>query len=187
MHPALPDKVALAMRTLLLTSLILLPPRLSAQVYLTRDEALKLYFENATVEKKSEFLTDEQVARIQEVARSKVESKIVTYYIATRNDNIVGYAFVETHVVRTMPETFMAVVAPDGSLSGVEILAFYEPEDYLPPQRWLTLLRGKTLDDDLWLKRGIQNIVGATLSANAITGNVRRVLATYSIAIRKER
>lgn len=175
------------MRMSTLILLIILAPQLAAQVYLTRDEALKQYFEDGAVEKKVVFLTDEQVTSIQEVARSKVESKIVTYYVGTRDDSIQGYAFFETHVVRTMPETFMAVVAPDGSLIGVEILAFYEPEDYLPPKRWLSLLRGRRLDDNLWLKRGVQNIVGATLSANAITTSVRRVLATFSIAISNER
>ena len=111
---------------------------------------------------------------------------MVTYYVGKSTRGIHGYAFFETHIVRTMPETFMAVVNPDGNLKFVEILAFYEPEDYLPPRRWLDLFRGRKLGDDLWVKRGIRNITGATLTTQAITDGIRRILATFRVAIKKE-
>ena len=160
----------------------------SAQVYLTRDEALKLYFPSpTTLERKTIFLTDQQVKTIEAKARAKVESKIVTYYVGKTSQGTDGYAFFETHVVRTMPETFMAVINPDSTLRSVEILAFYEPEDYLPQKRWLQQFTKKSLNSDLWLKRGVQNIVGATLSAQSITEGVRRLLSTYEVAVPKEK
>jgi hypothetical protein len=39
---------------------------------------------------------------------------------------------------------------------------------------------------DLWLKRGIQNIVGATLSAQSITSAVRVALAVFETSVPKE-
>ncbi len=86
-----------------------------------------------------------------------------------------------------MPETFMAVINPDSTVRAVEILAFYEPEDYLPPKRWIEQFRSKSLNSDLWLKRGVQNIVGATLSAQSVTEGVRRLLSTFEVAIPKEK
>jgi len=166
----------------------LVPGSLLGQVYLTRDEALKLYFPEAlSVERKTVFLTDQQVDLIQSRARAKVESKVLTYYIGRDAAGVQGYAFFETQTVRTMPETYLVVVEPDSSVRAVEVLAFYEPEDYLPPKRWLGLFRNKTLRDDLWLKRGVHNIVGATISAQSITDGVRRILATFEVAVPKER
>lgn len=155
-------------------------------MYLTKDEALKRAFSGATLERKTLFLTDDQVRAIQARAKAKIESKIVTYYVARRGREVEGYAFFETHVVRTMPATFMIVVGPDSSVRAVELLAFYEPEDYLPPSRWLELFKSKKLEDDLFLKRGIYNIAGATLSAHAISEGVRRALATFEIAVPRE-
>ncbi|MEX1139943.1 MAG: FMN-binding protein [Bacteroidota bacterium] len=157
-----------------------------SQVYLTKESALDLYFPQANVERRTMFLTDEQVGTIQNTARAKVSSRLVTYYVGRTNEGVVGYAFFDTHVVRTMPETFMTVLQPDGSIRAVEILAFYEPEDYLPPKRWLATLEEKTIQSDLWLKRGVQNIVGATLSARAITDAVRVMLAVFEHAVPKE-
>ncbi len=65
----------------------------------------------------------------------------------------------------------------------VEILAFYEPEDYCPPKKWLQLFSKKELNDDLRVKRGIRNVAGATLTTQAITDTVRRAIATYRVAV----
>ncbi|HWP82912.1 MAG TPA: FMN-binding protein [Bacteroidota bacterium] len=167
--------------------LLLFSNLLQAQVYLTRDEALKLSFpQAASVGRKTVFLTDRQVEAIQAKAKAKVESRVVTYYVGKVGGKVDGYAFFETHVVRTMPATFMTIIDPDSSVRSVEILAFYEPEDYLPPKRWLELFKAKRLENDLFLKRGVQNIAGATLSAHAIAEGVRRMLATFEIAVPKE-
>lgn len=133
------------------------------------------------IQRETIFLTDRNVEEIQLKAKAKVESKIVTYYASPK-----GFAFFETRTIRTMPATFIVVVNPKGSVEAVEMMAFYEPEDYLPPKRWLKTFFGKTTDDDLWLKRGIYNISGATLSAQAVTESVRRILATFELAIHKE-
>lgn len=175
------------MKLVLVTILFALPlVDAYSQVYLTKEKALEVYFPDAAVERKTVFLTDEQVKAIQSAARAKVPSRLVTYYVGRTSMGVSGYAFFDTHVVRTMPETFMTVVAPDGSVRGVEILAFYEPEDYLPPKRWLATFDGKSVQSDLWLKRGVQNIVGATLSAQAITDGVRVMLAVFEHAVPKE-
>lgn len=157
-----------------------------SQVLLTKEAALALYFPDVRVERRTAFLTDEQVTRIQAAARARVESKVVTYYVGRGADGVTGYAFFDTHIVRTMPATIMVVINPDSTVRAVELLAFYEPEDYRPPDRWLEQFNGKSLRNDLWLKRGIHTIVGATLSAQSISDAVRVTLATYQNAVPKD-
>lgn len=152
----------------------------NAQVFVTKDEALKMYL-GTPCERKTVFLTDEQVQLIQRTSKAKVESKIVTYYSHPN-----GFAYFETRTIRTMPATFIVVLDTAGAIRAVEMLAFYEPEDYLPPKRWMKTFETKTLSNDLWLKRGVYNISGATLSAQAVTESIRKILATHTIAVRKE-
>jgi hypothetical protein len=158
----------------------------SAQVHLTQSEALALYFPNG-FQRKTVFLTEDQVRQIQDRAKARVASRIITYYVGQEKNLVGGYAFFDTQIVRTMPQTFMTIINPDSTIRSVELLAFYEPEDYAPSKRWLATFASKAHLSELWLKRGIQNIVGATLTAQSITDGVRRALATFEIAIPKEK
>ena len=86
-------------------------------------------------------------------------------------------AYLDSHVVRTLPETLLVLVGPDGHVRRIEVLSFDEPPDYLPRAVWYAQFQGRGLDDELKLKRAIQPVAGATLSARATLEAVRRVLA----------
>ena len=81
--------------------------------------------------------------------------------------------------MRTLPETLMVVVDPQGKVARVEVLAFAEPEDYLPPGRWYGQFLGQGLSDELALGHHIRGVTGASLTARATTDAVRRVLAIH--------
>ena len=88
-------------------------------------------------------------------------------------------AYFESHLVRTMNEVFMVVVGPDDAVEGVEILSFAEPDEYLASKRWLGQFSGRKLGTELMLRRGLRNITGASLTSEAVTRGVRRVLAVH--------
>lgn len=169
----------------LLCVVFLCASALGAEVHMTKDAALKLYFPDATIERKTEYLSTEQKKAIKLKARAPVESGVITYYVGKKNNVPIGYAFFESVTVRTKAATYMVVVNPDGTVRGVEILAFYEPDDYKPSTRWLAQFQHKNIQDDLMLRSGIKNIAGATLSAQAFSDAVRRILSIYAIAIPK--
>jgi len=159
-----------------------------AQVFKTQQQALQEAFPNSdSIERKTLFLTDEQVNQIQRLAKTELESKIVTFYVGGKADSITGYAFFESNIVRTKPETFVVVLDKKARVKFVEVLAFYEPLDYLPTSNWFTLFTDKILSEELWPKRNIHNITGATLSVQAITQGVRKMLAIYQVAIVMEK
>jgi hypothetical protein len=157
-----------------------------AQVFSTQQQALERAFPKPqAIERLTVFLDDKQVESIQKLARAKLESKIVTYYRGKENNRVTGFAFFATDVVRTKSATYMAVINPDSTVRLVEILAFYEPMDYFPMSRWLDLFRRKPLNDDLWPRCGIHNITGATLTTQALTLGVRKMLAIFQVAVPK--
>jgi Na+-translocating ferredoxin:NAD+ oxidoreductase RnfG subunit len=80
-----------------------------------------------------------------------------------------------------MPETLLVALRPDGALGSVEVVAFGEPEDYLPRRRWLDLFVGRRLDADLTVGRRLAHVTGATLTTRAIADAVRRVLAIHAV------
>jgi hypothetical protein len=63
------------------------------------------------------------------------------------------------------------------------MLAFHEPPEYGPPSNWLAQFDHQALDDELRVRGDIDGITGATLTANAITASVRRVLAVFNTAV----
>jgi len=75
----------------------------------------------------------------------------------------------------------MVAVDADGTVLRVEVLAFREPQDYLPRDIWYEQFDGKRLDDDLDVKRAIRGVTGATLTVRATTEAVRRILAIHRI------
>jgi Na+-translocating ferredoxin:NAD+ oxidoreductase RnfG subunit len=157
-------------------------PAARAKVLLTQEEALRLAFPGARVEARTAFLTDEQRRAAKSLSgEEELPSALVRYYAATKDGRAVGEAYFDTHVVRTMLETVMVVVAPDARIARIEVLSFSEPEEYLPRARWYQQFQGKPLDDELSLKRAIHPVSGATLTSRATTDAARRVLALYQI------
>lgn len=152
------------------------------KAFLSQEQALRVAFgAGAAPSRKSEFLTEAQLARARELAGTGVEvpSALVTRYEGRRDGASLGFAYFDTHVVRTLPETLMVVVGPDGAVVRVEVVVFAEPEEYLPRPGWLEQFRGRSLDRELSVKRSIHGITGATLSSRAATDAVRRILAIH--------
>ena len=77
------------------------------------------------------------------------------------------------------------VLSPDGEVRTLRILAFHEPLDYMPSDRWYAQFEAKDTRSQLRLGNDIHGIVGATLSAQATTRGVRRALAIYQVLVKK--
>lgn len=181
--PALPARAASVAGALAVALAAALAPA-HATVLLTREKALRQAFgEDAEVSRSTAFLTEDQLRRARERAGPgvRVESALVPRYVARRDGKLLGTAYLDTHRVRTLEESVMIVVAPDGSVGRVDILTFAEPDDYIPRPGWLEQFVGRVLGDDLAIKKGIHGITGATLSAAAATDAVRRVLAIHEV------
>jgi hypothetical protein len=153
-----------------------------ARVFMTQQEALAGAFPaGSAVERESVFLTPQQVTAARGASGVEFDDRLVVRYVARRGGQVIGYAYFDTHRVRTLAETVMIVVDAESRLQKVEILSFKEPPDYLPKRRWLDQLHGARLDDELSLKRAIRPISGASLSGRAIVNASRKVLALHRV------
>jgi Na+-translocating ferredoxin:NAD+ oxidoreductase RnfG subunit len=152
-----------------------------AKVLVTPEEAVREAFAGAPTDKHTDYLDEAQAAAITRLAGSPPSSRIVISYRASKDGRALGAAYLESHIVRTLPESILVVLDPQGRVSKVEILSFDEPDQYRPKPRWMDQFTGRTLDGELSLSKGIRGVTGATLSSRAITAAVRRVLATHQV------
>lgn len=154
----------------------------AAQKVLSQQEALRLAFPGATaIERRTAYLGEEELSAARTAAGRGVDVRqgVVSYYLARRGAQPLGVAYFDAHRVRTMPEVLMVVVSPQGTVQRIEVLQFSEPPEYRAPNGWLGLFDGRSLSADLSLKRSIPAMTGATLTADAVTDAVRRVLALH--------
>jgi len=149
-----------------------------AKLYRTRAAALEHVFgHGARFEPRTVYFTPAQVDSVAHRAHAPFDTPRLTYWVATHGDTVLGRAYLDTREVRTMPATLLVAVDPSGHVRGVEVLAFHEPEDYLPSERWLQRLVGQSLSIHLRAGDAVDGITGATFSARAVTAAVRRCLA----------
>jgi hypothetical protein len=148
------------------------------------EQAVRALFPGADrIEARDVILTDEMVARIEKLARARVKERLVTFYVARAAGAVKGYAVIHGHVVRTKRETFAIAFEPDGRIRKIAILAFLEPEEYKPPERWLAQLEGKGGEDRLAIGQDIPPITGATLTARGIAEESRWLLQALREAV----
>lgn len=144
---------------------------------ISREEALAALFPGASIEADQVFLTQAQMEQARLLSGGEIPSALVARYLARRDGQLIGRAYVDTHVVRTKPESLLISLHPDGRVRRIDVTAFLEPREYLAPSAWLRQYEERPLGDELGLQRAIRPIAGATLTAGAANEAVRRVLA----------
>lgn len=156
----------------------------SAGVLHSRDEALAMAFPNGEDVRPLDFyLTPEQKSEIEQRAKTKLDSNLVTVYAGYQEGRVTGYALIDTQVVRTLPETLLIVLDPAGAVRAVHLLAFYEPMEYAPPAAWLEKFVGAQPHHSQELGRSVDAIAGSTLTSQAVASAVARALAIHSVLL----
>lgn len=149
---------------------------------MTQQQALASAFpKGAAVTRQAIFLQPAQLDAARKQSGVEFKDRLIVRYTGTLDGRVLGYAYFDTHLVRTLQESVMVLVTPDGRVDRIDILSFNEPQDYMPKERWIDQFDGKKLDDDLSLKRSIRPISGASLSGRAIVNASRKVLALHRV------
>ena len=147
----------------------------------TREEALRLAFPGAEIQSNMIFLTDQQMMEASTRAGSPIQSALIARYTAITNGTANGRAYLDTHVVRTKKESLLIILNQDGTVRRVEVIAFEEPSEYQPIEKWYDQFQQKSLNQDLSLQTGIHPVTGASLTARATLEAVRRILAIDAV------
>ena len=159
----------------------------NSKVFYSQSEALELAFPDAEKVASNTFiLNEDQVERIESLAKCELDSRLVKIYTGMREGKVLGYALIDIHNVRTLPEAFMVVLSPAGEVRSLRVLAFHEPLEYKPTDRWYRQFDNRSIEAPLRVGGDVHGVVGATLSARATTRGVRRALAYYEVLLHSE-
>lgn len=159
-------------------------PSLAGEL-ISREEALASVFPNAEFKAERIFLTEQQRKEAAHLAGVEVPSALIARYLVLKEGNIIGYAYADTHIIRTKKESLLISLDEKGRVKRVEVIVFMEPREYQAPPEWYRQYQGRSLDEELNLQRAIRPLVGATLTSFAANQAVRRVLAIHQILQRE--
>jgi len=141
--------------SLLILSLFALS--LSAKVLISPVDAMKQNYGNdAVIVKKNMLLSKAQALNIQKNSSTKLKK------------------------VRSKNAVVLYFISKDNILKSIEIIAFNEPLEYLPSDKWNSQFENVSTDKMLRVSREIPTITGATLSARSITDGSRVAFAFYN-------
>jgi Na+-transporting NADH:ubiquinone oxidoreductase subunit NqrC len=153
-----------------------------AETYLSIEEAQASLFPGESLEASTVVLTQEQVKAIQDAAGVRVRDKTLTLWRSQAG----GILILDRVLGKHEYITWALALNEDGSVKGLEILEYRETYGYqVREEKWRAQFRGKRHGAPLKLDQDIHNITGATLSCSHIADGVRRLLATYELALRK--
>jgi len=168
------------MKTLLTLLALFLVTQLQAQLLVSPIDAMKeSYGSSATISKKNILLTKDKFKAIQKNARVKLETKIYRIFTAKKDKKVLGYGILINKKVRSKNAVVLYFIS-DNTLKSIEIVAFNEPREYMPTQKWNSQFKGIKTDIKLELNRDIPSISGATLSARTVTDGSRVAFALYN-------
>ncbi len=166
--------------------LLLLSLSLQAKLLLSPFDAMKMNFGEAIeVEKKNILLNNDEAQKVQELATTKLDTKIYRIFRAYENGQLQGYGILVTQKVRSKQTAILSIITLEGVLKTIEIIAFNEPMEYIPSSHWIKVLQNRTLTPSFNLGKEIPTVTGSTLSARAATKAARIALALYEVKFKK--
>ena len=171
----------------LLTLCVAAAPRAArAEVLLAQDEAMEAAFgAGAQITSHTKKISSAQKIEIEELAQTKLTSLFLHYYEGRRNGEFLGYAVIDSRVMRTNLAVFMVLLSKELVVQKVILLAFHEPSDYQPTDSWLKLLEGPRPMQDLVPGQGLAPIAGSTLTVNGLSDGVRAVRASFEVLLKE--
>ena len=152
-----------------------------ATTYLSVEQAQQTIFPGATFTQAFAALTDDQKREIERRSGVEVSNKEVRLWKV----GSVGYFIVDEVIGKHEFITYAIGLNADGSVKQIEIMVYRESYGYeVRNAAWRRQFVGKTTGDAVSLNQDIRNISGATLSSRHVADGVRRVLATYVVALK---
>jgi hypothetical protein len=152
-----------------------------ANTYLTLEQAQQAIFPGSSFSPLSITLTPDQQKNIEARSGVRVRSRDLKVWKVSGG----GWFIVDEVLGKHEYITYAVGLNAGGAVKQIEILDYRETYGYeVREASWRQQFIGKTIQAPLKLDGDVRNISGATLSSRHITEGVRRLLATYEVALR---
>jgi hypothetical protein len=158
-------------------------------VYFSARELLADFFHSsqAVSYKKLQLSSDEQ-GRIARRLGYALPKASYTFYVATSNGRVDGYAFIDDQQGEHLPITFAVKLSPEGQVARQEIVVYREPRgDEVRADQFRRQFVGKTAHDPIATDQDIVAISGATISSRAMAVGVKRAVVLFDELIKSQK
>lgn len=159
----------------------ILAPAAYGATYLSVEQAQQAIFPGQQLTPANITLTREQAREIERRSDVNVRKKEIRLWKVNGG----GFFIVDEVLGKHEFITYAIGLNADGTVKQIEIMTYRESYGYeVRNPDWRAQFVGKTAAAPLKLSKDIKNISGATLSCRHITDGVKRVLATYEVALK---
>lgn len=147
-------------------------------------DAVKSSFPGASdIKKETKTLTDEEKKNIEKKADIEFNDefdKEFTFYIVYSGEKVEGYAVENTVKGKWGPIHFIVAIATDGTVKDVVILEYTERRGKpVAGEKFRHQFYGKSVSDDVNIRKDINAVSGATISSRGVTDGVRKLLHVF--------
>lgn len=154
-----------------------------ATVYMSVAEAQRVLFPGVALTPVAVTLGPEQVSAIEEASGLSVRNRNLRAWKASNG----GWFLVDEVIGKHEFIPIAVAIDRSGAVRGIEILEYRESYgDGVRDAGWRAQFTGKRHGAALSLGGDIRNISGATLSSRHVTDGVKRLLATYAVALARD-
>ena len=159
----------------------ILAPAAYGAIYFTVEQAQQAIFPGQKFVQSFITLTNEQAREIERRSDANVRHKEVQVWRVASG----GYFIVDEVIGKHEFITYAVGLNGDGTVKQIEIMSYRESYGFeVRNADWRAQFVGKNAAAPLKLNKDIKNISGATLSCRHIADGVKRILATYEIALK---
>ncbi|MEO1767289.1 FMN-binding protein [Thiobacter aerophilum] len=154
--------------------------------YLTLEQAQHALFPEASGFRDAKLLLSaEQREAIEKASKVRVRSPELHAWRAEAGGKLAGWLLVDEVYGKHEFITYALALDATGAVRGIEIMDYRETHGaQVRNAAWRAQFIGKRAGAPLELDKDIQNISGATLSCKHMAEGVRRLLATYEVALK---
>jgi len=178
----------LALASIAMIALFLPAKGEATVVYLTEEEGLrKMMPEADRFDPEHIDLTPEQLSEAQHLAGRAFREDDYRFWVGRKGQEMIGYATLLEVVGKERPITFLIGIQPNGEIKGVEVLIYRESRgSEIRNPRFMSQFIKKKVNNPLRLGDDVESISGATLSSRAAAYAVKKALAIFEVAYKKQ-
>lgn len=169
---------------------LIVPAAMAAPAYAVQYQTLEqaqqaLFPEAAQFVRADVMMTNEVKLKIEKMSDVRVRNTLQQVWRAESGGKALGWFVLDEVIGKHEFITYVVALLPDGTVKGIDILEYRETHgSEIKNEKWRAQFIGKKEGDVFKLDEDIKNISGATLSCKNITNGVKRIVATYQVAMK---
>jgi Na+-translocating ferredoxin:NAD+ oxidoreductase RnfG subunit len=165
----------------LVALMVFAAPARADQVYYSSRDLLSDFFRTSKeVTYQKVHLDDVVLARVTQRLGYTPAHRDYTFYVATSNGIVDGYAFIDDEKGEHLPITFAVKLSPDGKVMRQEVVVYREARgDEVRNERFRAQFIGKSASDAIDTSSDIVVVSGATISSRAMAVGVKRAVVLF--------